>query len=179
MSTETTTPPAEAPKKKPMMLAIVLMVGIVLGGGAGVMVAMPLLGRSAAEAAVVDEYEDEYDENEAAEAAPPAKGGRSSGPPVLYNFENMVLNPAETAGTRFLMVSAAYELRDAKVLEHMKTRDIEMRDLMLGVLAEKTVDELTDVSQREAIKDELRVAIDRALGRGAVRRVYLHQFVIQ
>jgi flagellar FliL protein len=161
--------PAEV-KKKPVLLIGVLAACAIAGGGAGVFVAAPmLLGSPTAEAGT---------------GGTPAKShgggghGKSSGPPI-FAVDNLVLNPSGTNGTRFLMVSAAFELSDDGMIDQMRGREPEIRDLLNRTFGSRTVEELTDLQRREPIREDLRVALDHMFYEGAVVKVYLPQFVIQ
>jgi flagellar FliL protein len=95
-------------------------------------------------------------------------------------MENLVLNPAGSNGTRFLMAAVAAELKDEKVKEDMTARDAELRDAVLRLLGERTVDQLSDVTMREELKKQLTDSLNSRLGmKGAIKRVYFPQFVIQ
>jgi flagellar FliL protein len=95
-------------------------------------------------------------------------------------MENLVLNPAGSNGTRFLMASVAAEVKDDKVKDEMAGRDAELRDAVLRILGERTVDQLADMSLREALKKELIDSLNSKLqSKTAVKRVYFPQFVIQ
>ena len=93
---------------------------------------------------------------------------------------NLVLNPAGSNGTRFLMCEVAIELSDEKPADVLTARDAEVCDAILRVLGVKSVEELSDVAHRDGMKDEVRQALDKLFKRkGAVRRLYFPQFVIQ
>ena len=95
-------------------------------------------------------------------------------------MENLVLNPAGSNGTRFLMAAVAAEVKDEKVKEEMNGRDAELRDAVLRVLGERTVDQLADMALREGIKTEVIDSLNARLqSKTAVKRVYFPQFVIQ
>jgi flagellar FliL protein len=96
-----------------------------------------------------------------------------------HSVENLVLNPAGSGGTRFLMVSATFELRDGSIEQQMKDHDAEVRDHILAQLGRKTVEELSDVSLREGMKQEVLAAVSELFPKGAVRKVFFAQFVIQ
>jgi len=98
---------------------------------------------------------------------------------TVHLLENLVLNPAGTGGTRFLMVSVAIETRDAAVNDEMNQRDAEVRDATLQLLAGKTVEELADVSRRPALRQQLLVQLGHLFAPGAIRQIYFPQFVIQ
>jgi flagellar protein FliL len=169
MSTDQAPSEQAATKKSPLILIIVLVVGLLAGGGAGAM----LLGPKFAEPSVVVLTPEEAEQRDRAERQ------RRDGPAVMHSFENLVLNPAGTGGTRFLMVSAAFELRDSKLADQLKAREVEVRDRILLILGSKTVDELAEISKREQVKEDLRAGVESMFERGSVIEVYLPQFVIQ
>ena len=107
------------------------------------------------------------------------KGEKKAGNTV-HMMENLVLNPAGSNGTRFLMAAVAAEVKDEKVKEEMTGRDAELRDAVLRLLGERTVDQLSDMAQREALKKQLTDSLNaRLASKSAIKRVYFPQFVIQ
>jgi flagellar FliL protein len=98
---------------------------------------------------------------------------------VTHSVDNLVLNPAGTGGARFLMVTATFELKDGGVGQQMKDHDAEVRDRILGVLGRKTIDQLSDVSQREALKKEVLEGVSPLFAKGSILKVFFAQFVIQ
>lgn len=157
-TTDATAP--EAPKKKGALLFI--LVGAIVGTGAGLFGVAPMLIAKPAtpDAAAHDSA-----------AAPKAS--------VLTTIDNLVLNPAESEGTRFLMVSAAIEVRSGDVETTLKARNAEVRDRILAVLGRRTVVELTDMSLRDAIKKEVLDSVGVMFAKGDVVRLYFPQFVVQ
>ncbi len=168
---EVPTDAAVPTKKKMMPIALVIAVGLSTGGAAGVFA----IGPKIAGAALV--------KAEAAAGKAGAKGAREGKPgevePPVHLLENMVMNPAGSHGSRFLLTSVGLQLQDAAASDAVKTREAEIRDLVLRVLGSKTVEELVEISNREAYKKELRLALDSLVGPGKVRAVFFPQFVIQ
>jgi flagellar protein FliL len=162
-----TDPSAEStPSKLPKILAIVIGVGI--GAAAGVYVAGPAaIKRFIPDPKVV-----------AAKAAAEKKAAPEA-PRVLHVVDNLVLNPANSGGTRFLMVSATFEVKDAAAAEQLKERDAEIRDALLALFGKKTVEQLTDVNEREAVKAEVMSSVAPLFAPGTVKKVFFPQFVIQ
>jgi flagellar FliL protein len=155
---------AEAPPKRKRLPLILAVVGAVLvGSAAGVFVAGPMLaGKPAGEAA------------KEAEAA-----AEDAVPKPVYQIDNLVLNPAGTEGTRFLMATVAVQVPDEAAMALLKERDLELRDAVLRVLGTKSVQELADVSRRDSLKVELFHVLAEQLPGKTVREIYLPQFVIQ
>jgi flagellar protein FliL len=150
---------AEAPAKKSKLGLILGIVGIVAGVGAGLFVAGPMLTRK--------------------KPATPPKEAEVGSASVVHAIENLVLNPAESGGTRFLMVTATFELKDGGAEQLMKDHEAEVRDHILALLGKKTVDELSDIAKRDQIKKEVLEAVSPLFPKGSVRKVFFPQFVIQ
>jgi flagellar FliL protein len=98
---------------------------------------------------------------------------------LTHSVENLVLNPAGSGGTRFLMVTATFEIRDGAIEQQMKDHDAEVRDRILAALGKKTVEELSDVSLRDTMKQEVLATVSTLFPKNAVRKVFFAQFVIQ
>jgi flagellar FliL protein len=92
-----------------------------------------------------------------------------------------VLNPAQSGGTRFLLLTVAFELKDEATLEELKTRDAELRDAVLVTVGAKSVEFLSDMAVRDTLKNELRGVTAKLFPKkkNVIRRIYFPQFVIQ
>lgn len=157
---ETAADAASAPAKGRgiIMLAVA---GLVAGAAAGLFGLGPVLAKKRAM------------------TAPPPKTEAEAASSVTHEIANLVLNPANSGGTRFLMVTAAFELKDGKAEQEMKDREAEVRDHILSLLGKKTVEELTDINARDLVKKEVLETIAPLFPKGAVIRVFFPQFVIQ
>ena len=178
--------PAGGPKAKLPLIAA-LLVGLAVGAGSGAMVVGPIVARkmgfthsapAKGEPGDSTASEDGSKGHEAAGGEKGEKGGEAAKPPVLL-LENLVLNPASSGGSRYLLASIAIESADQKGVDALTLRIEELKDLILSTLARKTVDELTDITGRDGIKTELIAAITERFGKGSVKQLYFPQFVIQ
>ena len=196
MSNETAEQESEAPKgKKFLPIALIGIVGAVIGGGMGTFLVGPTLASKPAHAAEQTHGEDdehgaegdeaehgegeEYDDADSSSSHGEKGGHGEGGSGEMYVIDNIVLNPAGSGGTRFLMLSLALELKAADAAAKLQSREPEVRDVVLRVLGSKTVEELADMAARDSLKSELRTEIGSLVGKRSVRRVYLPQFVIQ
>lgn len=111
----------------------------------------------------------------------PAKEAVPSEPAAkpTFTIDNLVLNPAGTEGTRFLMVTVVAELDNKTAADELKQEMVAARDDLSQLLASKTVEELSQVKDRGALKEELRKHLQGLVDDGQVLRVYLPTFVIQ
>ena len=138
---------------------IVAVVASVLGGGAGAYFIGPAVARRATAPVAVDT-------------------ARSVDQPI-HLMENMVLNPAGTSGTRFLMATVAIEAGTALDADKMNKRDAELRDVVLGIIGARTIDQLATLAEREPIKKEILDSVKAMFGPKSAHTVYFPQFVIQ
>jgi flagellar protein FliL len=152
--------PAAAPGKR--NLIILAVAGLVAGTAAGLFGVGPILAKKRAS-------------SPASEVASEAKNESA----VNHSIENIVLNPAGTNGQRFLMVTAAFQLKDASIDPIMKEHEPEIRDHMLALLSKKTVEELTDPAKRDPIKQEVLAVVAPMFPKGALLKVLFTQFVVQ
>jgi len=154
---------AEAPAKSSKRgILILALAGLAAGAPTGLFVTGPMLANRRATAVEVKKAEHSLES-----AA------------VKHSVENLVLNPAGSGGTRFLMVTATFEVRDGSIEQQMKDHDAEVRDRVLSLLGKKTVEELTDIAQREGIKKEVLDTVASLFEKGGIRKVFFAQFVIQ
>lgn len=155
----------ESPRGRGRVLSVAMLaVGLVLGGAVGWTLVGPALAQSRSAEATGHEGGDE------------SHGGATR---AMYTIENLIVNPAESRGLRFLVLSLAIESPATATVEVLASRDIELRDALVRHLGAKTVEELSDVRSREALKQELREVIASVVPDHEIGRIYLPLFVIQ
>lgn len=171
MAEEETPPVEEAPQKGGMMKTLIIAaVALLAGGGGGMFLVGPLLAPRFVEAGTTEQTAEGAEGEAAAVEGPPSD---------LFTLRDFIVNPAGTDGTRFLMMSLAIEVVDPKSIKDLEARDAEIRDALILVVGSKTVRELADVTQREALVVDIKRSLDSVVGAGVIRRLFIPQFVIQ
>ena len=176
-------PAAPSKAKLPLLIGMVA-VGLALGGGTGAAVVGPMVAKKMGKVytlkAVADSASHGEGEAAAAEGEHGAEGkeGAAGAIPVLV-LDNLVLNPAGSGGTHFLLLTVAIEVGNAAASASFTARDAELRDIVLTSLGSKTTEQLTDISARDQFKTEIQQAIDEHFGKKSVKRLYFPQFVVQ
>jgi len=158
---------AEAKPKKPNKLVLPLVVALmtVAGGAVGVMVVAPKL--------MADRTAHEDADSTAARAAEPVGKG------PMFKIDNLIVNPAGSQGTRFLMVSVAVETPDAAFEALLRSREPQIRDVVIAMLERQTMESLSITGIRDTLKAQIADTITTLSGAKSKLRVYLPQFVIQ
>lgn len=179
---------AEAAPSKPKLPLLIGMVavGLAVGGGTGAAVLGPMVAKKMGKATPVVATDSaaggegaDGEHGASAEGGHGGEGAKGSGAAEVLLLENLVLNPAGSGGSRFLLLTVAIEAGKPPALEQFKARDAELRDIVLTALGTKTVDQLTDITQRDQFKSELQAAVDARFGKQSVKRLYFPQFVVQ
>lgn len=155
-----------------LLLVLVVGLGALAGGVAGSRYVAPLLGSapSTGQSAPTG--------SESGESGGQA-GAQKSGASELHEVGNMVVNPAGSGGSRFLMITVSLEVTPPGVTETLSENDARIRDLLNRVLGSRTVAELSDIDRRDEIKAEIRTSINETLDDGRVKAVYTPQYVLQ
>lgn len=178
-----TAPAGDAPQKLKIPLLVgMVAVGLGLGMAAGVTLVGPTIAKKmgkvvaaapdSAHAPAAEHAAEGTAEHDGEEAAPAAA-------PEIHLVENLVLNPAESGGGRFLLFSVAFEVATPAALAALKERDAELRDVILTRIGAMTLEQLTAVSARDSLKKELETVLRERFGKKTVRQMYFPQFVIQ
>ncbi|MEO8450416.1 MAG: flagellar basal body-associated FliL family protein, partial [Gemmatimonadota bacterium] len=98
----------------------------------------------------------------------------------LFKMDNLIVNPAGSQGTRFLMVSVAVATPSGEVAEQLRADEAVIRDVVIALLERKSMEMLALPGIRDSIKNQLSDTISALVGHSADKlKVYLPQFVIQ
>jgi len=154
------------PPNKILLLGV-LGGALVLGGATGSMVIAPkIISARSAKHATAPAHADEKKQS------PEAKG-------VIYQIENIIVNPAGTQGIHFLMITVAFEVPDPKSEAAMRENDVRIRDKVIETLESESMEMLTAPGARDTLKRDLAAAVKPFAGNARWMKVYLPQFVIQ
>jgi len=160
-----------------ILLAILaLLVGLAAGGVIGIFGVGPMMAQRMTAARLATVSSGEAGGSTPVETPaeiPPTHPG------VIYELENLIVNPAGSQGTRFLVTTLAVELDTEEIASALEEREAAARDAVIDLLGSKTVVELSDIGIRDSLRAELAEALRKVIGVGGVRRIYLPQYVIQ
>ena len=178
-ATEGTAESSSKPGMVPVMVSI--LVGVLAGSASGMFVAGPMVAKKmhiTAEAPKDSAAADSAAEAESA-AAGAKEGGKEGAATTVHLIENLVLNPANSGGSRFLLVSVGLTMKSVGAAGMVKAQDAEVRDIVLRVLGSRSIDDLANVGNRDQLKKDILVAVDSLFRKQSVKSVYFPQFVIQ
>jgi len=168
--------PEVAPTIALAIKTLVILAIIIIDAFAAYYLSVEVIAPRVVQARVVSLQEKEKEVPE--EKAPPPE---EEVPPVgfITPIKDLVVNPAGTNGTRYLCTTVAFETHDQVVADEIKTREPQVRDLLIEILGGRTVEELSDLDNRVKIRKEIEDAINEMLVSGKVVGVYFSNFVLQ
>jgi flagellar FliL protein len=164
-------PEAKKGGSSKLLLPIVVSVATLLGAGVGVLVVAPKLIASR-EAHAAESAAESETEGKGAEAKKGEKG-------PLFKIDNLIVNPAGSQGSRFLMISVAIETRDGKMDEELRRQEPRIRDVLIALLEKHSMESLGRPGIRDSLKEQIADTVSILAGSKERLHVFLPQFVIQ
>lgn len=104
---------------------------------------------------------------------------RDNGKRYSYFVKDIIVNPAATAGTRFLNVTLVFEYSKSDLQAELQEQDFRIRDALIGIFISKRIDEVDGPDDKERLRQEILFAVNRLLTKGKVKKVYFTNFVMQ
>lgn len=147
--------------KKKILVAALLVVVILFGGAF-----------AAARAGLVEGAWTEFLGN--------GTGNEADGPLYTYSMPDMQATlDSEGSQVRYVSVKFSLGHNDPKLEAEIDKRLPELRDRVLSILWEKSVDELNDAGGKEALRKELLEGLNEKLTSGELQGIYFSHFMLQ
>ena len=103
----------------------------------------------------------------------------AEGEKKFVELNNIIVNPAGSQGSRFLMVSVAISVGGEEAQRVLQDREVEMRDKVTTILEAMTLAQLTAPGVRDTLKLRIGQAAGTIVGAKVPVTIFLPQFVIQ
>jgi flagellar basal body-associated protein FliL len=101
-------------------------------------------------------------------------------PARVYDIkEDLLTNSADGDRLRYVKVHVQIGVTPDKVYDEIGQIEPKVVDTILGILTSRTVEEMDDPADKEVIKDEIKIALNKFIRQGEVVKVYLTAFLIQ
>lgn len=97
----------------------------------------------------------------------------------IYVVKDIIVNPAGTNGTRFLLTTIGFEVSSPEARKELEVKDVQLRDLLNTILTSKDMVTLSLVDQREALRQEIARKVSAMVQSGTLNNVYFSKFIIQ
>ena len=97
----------------------------------------------------------------------------------IYVVKDVIVNPAGTNGTRFLLTTVGFEINGVEREKEVEKMEVQVRDVLNTILTSKGLEDLSGNEQREALRKEILQKVGAMLPAGTLTNVYFSKFIIQ
>mgnify|MGYP001286657457 CR=1 FL=1 len=173
---------AQAKAASPLPLIGAAVGALVLGSVLGIFVVAPKIVAARTQSVVAEG--EGGGEKSGGHGKPAKKGAHGKGEKddkgsVVHKIENLIVNPSGSQGRRFLMMSVAIEVPDAKTEEGLRDQDAHLRDLIIGALEGQSIETITSPGGRDSVKVAIQRVVQPLVADAEWFHIYLPQFVLQ
>lgn len=98
---------------------------------------------------------------------------------IYHKIENIIINPANSDGERYLILTIVAELNTGSDKAALELNEAKVVDKINLILTSRTAEELSDLSEREDIKQQIGIAINETINQNAVRNLLFTKYVLQ
>ena len=174
------------PKGGKLKLIIIIAAVLVIGGGAA---AYFLFFKAPATTEEVEPAEGEEVEPDEGEEVEPDEGGKEGETTkttpklkegIIFPLEHFIVNVNDSSGSiRYLKIEIKLELENSDMQAEVENRSPKIRDSVVTILTNKSVDDVSDTKGKQKLKEEIRARINSFLTLGKIQEVYFTDFIIQ
>ena len=99
---------------------------------------------------------------------------------IPYTISDMTINiPTDERRARYMVADFGFECESADVVTEMGIRDVQIRDIIIGIVSSAKIDQLMNNQFiQDTLKVDLRDRLNAILMKGSIKSVYLSQRVI-
>jgi flagellar basal body-associated protein FliL len=115
----------------------------------------------------------------ASEATGSHEGTGESAEQNIYVVKDLIVNPAGTNGTRFLLTTIGFEVTTGEGKKELENKDVQIRDVLNSILTSKDLAVLVNAEEREPLRQEISEKVGELLKKGSLTNVYFSKFIIQ
>ncbi len=115
----------------------------------------------------------------AASAAVTQEAGTEDIQSQVLVIKDIIVNPAGTNGTRFLLTTVGIEVPSAEIKAELEQKEVQTRDILNSILTSKGLEELTSPQFKDVLKNEMQQKLNLTLSKGKIKNIYFSKFIIQ
>lgn len=98
---------------------------------------------------------------------------------IMFPLELFTVNLLSESGRRYLKVEMNLELSGEELVVELETKKPVLRDVIIRILSGKSLEEVSTIKGKEAVKEEILSDLNARIKDGKVKNVYFTDFVVQ
>lgn len=104
---------------------------------------------------------------------------KESGEMKVVMLDEIVVNPAETSGRRYLVATLGLQVSSPEADKTIEKYKPLIRDALISLLSSKHMDELSRISYRDTLREQIKDAANRQLREVTIDNVVFSSYVLQ
>jgi flagellar basal body-associated protein FliL len=100
-------------------------------------------------------------------------------PGLFYPIKDLTVNTYGSMGRRFVVAEYALETSEKGVIDELKNRDHQIRDMLIKYLRNFSADQILEMKFQEKSRQELSILINKRLTTGQIDSLYYITLVVQ
>lgn len=110
-----------------------------------------------------------------------AEKGASSMPlgKFVANFDDIIVNPANTGGQRLVVVSMGLDLMSEEGMKEVKEKEVLVKDAAISLLSSKDFSKLSNPGAKDSLKIELAKIIEQRIPKAKINTIYFSKYILQ
>jgi len=165
----------EGQSGKKKMLVIIIAAVLVLLLVVGAVVAVLMMGGE--EEAATQTPQQEAAAKQAGKPAKVKSDLLNIGP--IFPLDQVIVNLLSQSGRRYLKTTINLELTNEKLQAELGNKKAVIKDTVITVLSQKTIEEISTTKGKEKLKEELMERMNEFLVDGQITNIFFTDFVIQ
>ena len=97
----------------------------------------------------------------------------------IYIIDDIAVNTYGVGGRRFVAVKLAIETSDSKVIDELRLRDPQLKDLLINYFRQQTSTRILELSFHDESRDDLMKMINDRLNNGDIDSLYYMSLILQ
>jgi len=97
----------------------------------------------------------------------------------MYPMDQFIVNLMSQGGKRYLKTTITLELSDEAMTAEIEKKHAVLRDIVIGIMSSKTVEEISTTRGKDKLKGELMTGLNEVLVDGYIKNLFFTDFVIQ
>jgi flagellar basal body-associated protein FliL len=150
------------------ILLITFLVALLVGGS--FLIAQKVL---------LPRYQNYQIKKELTTAPKPVKKKPKAQPGIIYPIADLTVNTYGSLGRRFLVAEYALETSDKEVIDELKNREPQIRDMLIKYLRNFSAEDILNMNFQENSRKELIKLINSCLTSGTLDSLYYTTLVVQ
>ncbi len=98
---------------------------------------------------------------------------------VIYNLDDMIINPAQSNGKMLLLASLGISVDGEASKKILGEKQVVVKDAVITVLTGKNVEQLNNIAFRDTIKSEIISSLGSLIPEAGINNIYFSKFIIQ